>query len=893
MLSRLLALGSVVALGGVATNPAPAAQTDIIGPAGSEVFGQAVIVLPNGNFVVTDPQYDAAGPIMDAGRVYLYNGSTLALINTMTGTAANDFVGANGVTVLANGDYVVGSSAWNGGRGAVTKCSATSGCPATISAANSLVGSAATHGVGGAVRTLPSGNYVVQSAGWDNAATADVGAITWCSGTSACVGAVSTANSLVGATANEQLGTFDLIVLSNGNYVVPSLLWDNAGATDAGAARLCSGTAACTGTITAANSLVGSTTNDFVGNYGITALTNGGYVVNTAEWDNGGIVDRGAVTFCSATGCVGAISAANSLIGSTANDQVGLLRTVALTNGNYVVGSPFWDKAGVANAGAATFCSGTSGCVGPVTAANSLTGSSPNDEVSGFGGGGIKSLTNGNYVVSSFHWDNPTTMFSDVGAVTWCNGSSGCTGAVSTANSLVGDFITDEVGSTGVTALSNGNYVVGSPHWNREAPLIQDAGAATFCNGAAGCTGTPSETNSLVGSATNDNVGNVSVALTNGNYVALSPNWNNGATADVGAATFCSGTAGCAGAISSGNSLVGSMASDQIGTGATALNSGRYVVWSPGWRNGGIANAGAVTPCGSSGCVGAVSAGNSLVGSTQNDNVGVFGETSALPNGDYVVRNYNWDNAGIVDAGAVSYGLGNGGTVGPITAANSVRGTTASGGFTQRFSFGGPSNLLVVGRPADNIVTVFAQGSAAPVPMSIVSRKTHGSSGIFDIDLPLSGTPGVECRSGAVAGAHRLVITFAGPVTVGGLSITSSDNMATGMQSVSGSVVTVDLSAVANAQIVGVTLTNVVTGSNSGDVLIPFRVLVGDTNGNGSVTSTDVGATKSASGQMVTAANFRMDVTASGGTINASDVGQVKLNSGTQLPGMSPSLASR
>jgi hypothetical protein len=31
---------------------------------------------------------------------------------------------------------------------------------------------------------------------------------------------------------------------------------------------------------------------------------------------------------------------------------------------------------------------------------------------------------------------------------------------------------------------------------------------------------------------------------------------------------------------------------------------------------------------------------------------------------------------------------------------------------------------------------------------SVVSRKTHGSAGTFDVDLPSSGWPGIECRSG-------------------------------------------------------------------------------------------------------------------------------------------------
>jgi hypothetical protein len=38
---------------------AVAVQVDIAGPAGSGQFGTSVTILPNGNFVVTDPSYDA------------------------------------------------------------------------------------------------------------------------------------------------------------------------------------------------------------------------------------------------------------------------------------------------------------------------------------------------------------------------------------------------------------------------------------------------------------------------------------------------------------------------------------------------------------------------------------------------------------------------------------------------------------------------------------------------------------------------------------------------------------------------------------------------------------------------------------------------------------------
>ena len=869
------ALALIAWAGADAGKESPATQTDIIGPAGSQVFGQSVKVLPNGNFIVLDPAYNAPGPIMGAGRVYLYNGSTLALINTMTGTATNDAVGSGGVTVLANGDYVIASSSWNNNTGAVTRCSVTSGCPATISAANSLVGST-NDGVGHDVTALPSGNYVVQSPNWSNAATstAQVGAVTWCSGSSPCVGAVSTANSLIGSTAGDQVGAYLVYVLSNGNYVVLSSLWNNGAATAAGALTRCSGTAVCTGTVSPVNSLVGSTTNDSIGSYGVIPLTNGGYVVNSPQWNNGALVDAGAATFCNAaSGCTGIISAANSLIGSTANDQVGLT-TIALTNGNYVVSSPYWDNVAIVDAGAATFGNGTTGRVGAITPANSLVGMTALDQVGGFG---ATALSNGNYVVSSTQWDNPVGPISNAGAATWCSGTSGCSGSVTAANSLTGPSVGDSVG--GATALANGNYLVSSPYWDNHAPFAADAGAVTFCGSASGCVGTVTSANSLVGSSNGDNVGNNNnIVLSNGNYVVLTPSWNNGATAtaDVGAATFCSGTTGCNGTILPGNSLIGTATGDGVGNLGLALTGGNYVVLSPNWRNGGISRAGAITRGGPSGITGTVTPANSLVGSTMDDAIGGFGDTTALPNGDYIVRSTGWDNAGIVDAGAISYGFGSGGTVGPITAANSVRGTSTGGGAVMVFSVGSASNQLVVGRSAENIVTVFGQG--APQATSVVSRKVHGVAGTFDISLQ---NLGVECR---VGGNYQVLVTFANPVSVGGVSVMSNNGMATATRSVSGSVVTVDLAAVANAQTVGITLTNVNDGANAGDVLVPFRVLVGDTTGNGSVSASDIGQVKALSGQAVTALNFRSDVTANGGTINASDVGQVKAQSGTQLP---------
>ncbi|MFO0880921.1 MAG: hypothetical protein U0840_26655 [Gemmataceae bacterium] len=79
---------------------------------------------------------------------------------------------------------------------------------------------------------------------------------------------------------------------------------------------------------------------------------------------------------------------------------------------------------------------------------------------------------------------------------------------------------------------------------------------------------------------------------------------------------------------------------------------------------------------GGSGVTGVVSASNSLVGSTTNDLVGSGGVT-VLSNGNYVVTGTSWDNGGLSDAGAVTWGVARPGWSARITS-NSGIGLTAS-----------------------------------------------------------------------------------------------------------------------------------------------------------------------------------------------------------------------
>ena len=144
--------------------------------------------------------------------------------------------------------------------------------------------------------------------------------------------------------------------------------------------------------------------------------------------------------------------------------------------------------------------------------------------------------------------------------------------------------------------------------------------------------------------------------------------------------------------------------------------------------------------------------------------------------------------------------------------------------------------------PSDNStsvnVTVIGQ------TLTAVSRKAHGGAGSFDINLPLTGIAGIECRAGGASNDYQIVLNFPNSVTVNGTpqaQITSGQaDIGTGgvnnggAITVSGNIVTVPLTNVTSAQTLNVTLFDV---NGAGNVVVPMSVLVGDTTGNGTVNS--------------------------------------------------------
>lgn len=685
----------------------PAAQLEISGPPGSSaLFGNSFFtLLPNGNLVVPDWGYSIPGAY-EVGAVHLYDGDTMELISSLTGSVAGDEVGNGGIWTLASGDFLVRSSRWGGGRGAITWVSGKNGLSGVVSASNSLVGTRNFDRVGNdGVILLKNGNYIVQSQSWNEGR----GAVTWGSGTSGVSGEVSAANSLVGSMENASVGTSQ--ELSDGNFLVKSSGWNES----RGAVTWCSGTAGRSGVVSAANSLVGTFVGDRVwaihelggGSYlaanpkwnsergcltlirdssemvgeisqdnsligsspgdkvglSVKQLANGNCVVFSHEWN----AKRGAITFCSAASTLrGEVSSANSLIGSLPNDQLGvhpydLYKTpqiYLLPDGSYLTASAGWNG----NRGAVTWGSGTTGKTGEISISNSLVGVNSGDLV---GSQGAYSTSDGLLVVRSNSWNGGR------GAVTWLNGPAELVGTVSAANSLVGSSPADQVGSR-FGILRNGNVIVGSPAWNGKK------GAITFAKRSSLPKGAVSAENSLVGGNANDFVGlGHYLYLSNHNLVVCSPDWN----AKRGAVTWISGTNGLTGVVSSSNSLVGSLPNDQVGRVSTPQDIGatfgihevansNYVVTSPYWND----QRGAATwGDGAAGIIGAVSPSNSLVGSRQYDKIGL-NVTVIQPTGNYILRSSSWNIA----RGALTWASGVAATAGEVSSANSLVGTSIS-----------------------------------------------------------------------------------------------------------------------------------------------------------------------------------------------------------------------
>jgi hypothetical protein len=216
-------------------------------------------------------------------------------------------------------------------------------------------------------------------------------------------------------------------------------------------------------------------------------------------------------------------------------------------------------------------------------------------------------------------------------------------------------------------------------------------------------------------------------------------------------------------------------------------------------------------------------------------------------------------------------------------------------GASQSFLWG-----LAAVSPSDlwSVSGAVPQGAGAAVPLvehfsspcqmellRVVSRKSHGNAGTFDVDLTAGG---IECRSGDPDGNYTMVFTFANPLTnVAGVSVTGGTG-SVASSNIDGSdphSYVVNLTGVTNAQRVTVTLQNLAdaVGNKSSAVSAQMAVLIGDVNGSSRVDAADVSLVRQQTLQAVTSSNFRQDINASG-RIDSADVSIARQQTLTALP---------
>lgn len=509
--------------------------------------GNTVYALAGGDYLVRTDTSDVGA--LNGGAFTFGDRNTgtpvgqITSANSLVGSAFNELAVAP--TILGNGGAIVLTTAWNGTRGAATFFGNGVGPVGTISAATSLVGSASGDFSSASVLTLASGNALLRLPGWNNGAAADAGAVAFFD-SSGLTGSVSAANSLVGSSAGDSIGT-TFSVLSSGHVLFRATSWDNGAATDAGAVTFFDQNVGVTGAVSALNSLVGTSAGDQIGS-GLTTLGTGNVLVSSTSWDNGVATNAGAITFIDRNlGLVGAVSASNSLVGTTASDSIGNSGVQALSTGHALAFSSAWRNGIAINAGAVTFINGNSGLTGAISAANSLVGTSSSDSV----GANRVTLSNGNVVTYATGWDDGVNA--NAGAVTFIDAATGITGAVSAANSLIG-AANSFLGSGGIVLVTPSTYAVLSPSWSGTA---SNAGAVTWGSALTGVVGPVTAANSLYGVASFSQIGSGGLAqLSPTEWYVRSPAWRSGSTT-YGAFTPFDPAAPLTGAVTGANSLLG------------------------------------------------------------------------------------------------------------------------------------------------------------------------------------------------------------------------------------------------------------------------------------------------------------------------------------------------
>ena len=197
------------------------------------------------------------------------------------------------------------------------------------------------------------------------------------------------------------------------------------------------------------------------------------------------------------------------------------------------------------------------------------------------------------------------------------------------------------------------------------------------------------------------------------------------------------------------------------------------------------------------------------------------------------------------------------------------------------------------------VASHFASTASALSLVGVVSRKTHGPAGTFD--LPIDTRPGingnVSIEPRAIGAAHTIVFNFGETVTAPGtVTVVDAGGAPIGLASrvANANEVQVSLANVPDRRRVTIALAGVGAASGTLNASASLGFLIGDVNNSASVTSQDTSAVKARAGHSADADSFRYDIGASG-QVTAKDIAVVKSRVGLTLGTSAPpnvSLAS-
>ena len=580
-------------------------------------FGSLTVILANGNIVVTSPEDSSVAS--NNGAVHLYDPYKKILIKSIYGDNANDFLGQTSITALTNNNFVIASKLDGvGGVSDVGSVMLINGATGS-QIGSTFVGNTASDQLGFSIKALPNNNFVIASPYDDVGAGPSVvnaGSVILVSGTTGA----QIGSTFAGNATNDYLGNGGVTALTNNNFVINSPS-DDVGVSDAGSVMLINGaTGAQIG-----STLAGNASGDQLGASGITALTNNNFVIASYLDDIvlfGGfssVVDGGSVMLIN--GATGA-QIGSTFAGNATNDYLGRSSVTALTNNNFVIASAY-DDVGVSNAGSVMLINGLTGS----QIGSTLAGNAANDYL---GFSAITALTNNNFVIAS-EYDNLGGSVVDAGSVILVSGATGA----QIGSTLAGNTASDFLGFSGITALTNNNFVIASPY---DDVGVSDAGSVMLVNGATGAL-----IGTIVGDTASDQLGySFITALTNNNFVIASENDNVGGITDAGSVMLINGATGA----QIGSTLAGNTASDKLGfTGVAKLNNNHFVVASRYDNVDSVTDAGSIRQIDTSGSQ------VKLISGTTTDDMSSVGISTTSAANFYVVRLLNFDKSSYTNSG--------------------------------------------------------------------------------------------------------------------------------------------------------------------------------------------------------------------------------------------------